>query len=83
MNDALTAWQTAKSQYEINTRQVETLREAVRKTELLMSHSSTSYLEVLTTQQSLLNAEQAQAQDRFGEIQGIINLYHALGGGCR
>ena len=83
VNDALTAWQTAKSQYEINTRQVETLREAVRKTELLMSHSSTSYLEVLTTQQSLLNAEQAQAQDRFGEIQGIINLYHALGGGCR
>ena len=83
VNDALTTWQTAKSQYEINTRQVETLREAVRKTELLMSHSSTSYLEVLTTQQSLLSAEQAQAQDRFGEIQGIINLYHALGGGCR
>ena len=83
VNDALTAWQTAKSQFEINTHQVETLREAVRKTELLMSHSSTSYLEVLTTQQSLLSAEQAQAQDRFGEIQGIINLYHALGGGCR
>ena len=83
VNDAFTTWQTAKSQYEINTRQVETLREAVRKTELLMSHSSTSYLEVLTTQQSLLSAEQAQAQDRFGEIQGIINLYHALGGGCR
>ena len=83
VNDALTTWQTAKSQYEINTRHVETLREAVRKTELLMSHSSTSYLEVLTTQQSLLSAEQAQAQDRFGEIQGIINLYHALGGGCR
>ena len=83
VNDALTTWQTAKSQYEINTRQVETLREAVRKTELLMSHSSTSYLEVLTTQQSLLSAEQAQVQDRFGEIQGIINLYHALGGGCR
>ena len=83
VNDALTTWQTAKSQYEINTRQVETLREAVRKTELLMSHSSTSYLEVLTTQQSLLSAEQAQAQDRFGEIQGIINLYHALGGGSR
>lgn len=83
VNDALTAWQTAKSQYEINTRQVETLREAVRKTEMLMCHSSTSYLEVLTAQQSLLSAEQAQVQNRFDEIQGIINLYHALGGGCR
>ena len=53
VNDALTAWQTAKSQFEINTHQVETLREAVRKTELLMRHSGTTYLEILTTQHSL------------------------------
>lgn len=78
---ALTAWQTAKSQYEINTRQVETLREAVRKTELLMSHSGTTYLEILTAQQSLLEAEQLQLQTSFERIQSIIKLYHALGGG--
>ena len=81
VNDALTAWQTAKSQYEINTRQVETLREAVRKTELLMSHSGTTYLEILTAQQSLLEAETVQLQTCFDRIQGIIKLYHALGGG--
>jgi len=81
VNDALTAWQTAKSQYEINTRQVETLREAVRKTELLMSHSDTTYLEILTAQQSLLEAEQLQLQTSFERIQSIIKLYHALGGG--
>ena len=81
VNDALTAWQTAKSQYEINTRQVETLREAVRKTELLMSHSGTTYLEILTAQQSLLEAEQLQLQTSFERIQSIIKLYHALGGG--
>ena len=81
VNDALTAWQTAKSQYEINTRQVETLREAVRKTELLMRHSGTTYLEILTAQQSLLEAETVQLQTCFDRIQGIIKLYHALGGG--
>lgn len=81
VNDALTAWQTAKSQIEINDRQVDTLREAVRKTELLMRHSNTTYLEVLTAQQSLLNAEMSQLQSRFDHIQGIITLYHALGGG--
>ena len=81
VNDALTTWQTAKSQYEINTRQVETLREAVRKTELLMSHSGTTYLEILTAQQSLLEAEQLQLQTSFERIQSIIKLYHALGGG--
>ena len=46
-----------------------------------MRHSSTNYLEVLTAQQSLLNAELIQAQDLFDKIQGVINLYHALGGG--
>lgn len=83
VNDALTAWQTAKSQLEINARQVETLREAVRKTELLMRHSDTTYLEILTAQQSLLEAEQLQLQASFDRIQGIIKLYHALGGGSR
>lgn len=81
VNDALTAWQTAKSQIEINDRQVETLREAVRKTELLMRYSDTTYLEVLTAQQSLLDAEMSLLQSRFDRIQGIISLYHALGGG--
>lgn len=46
-----------------------------------MLHSPTNYLEVLTAQQSLLAAEQAEAQARFDEVQGVINLYHALGGG--
>lgn len=81
VNDALTAWQTARQQVAINSSQVATLREAVRKTELLMLHSPTNYLEVLTAQQSLLAAEQAEAQARFDEVQGVINLYHALGGG--
>lgn len=81
VNDALTALQTARRKLDIDNTQVETLREAVRKTELLMRYSSANYLEVLTAQQTLLSAEQAVAQDRFNEIQSIITLYHALGGG--
>lgn len=81
VNDALTAWQTAKLQLQINTEQVETLREVVRKTELLMLHSGTTYLEVLTAQQSLLEAETLQLQTYFERIQSVITLYHALGGG--
>ena len=46
-----------------------------------MRHSPTTYLEVLTAQQSLLATELTEAQDRFDEIQGVIDLYHALGGG--
>lgn len=81
VNDALTAWQTARQRLEIDRNQIATLREAVRKTELLMRYSPTTYLEVLTAQQSLLAAELAEAQTRFDEIAGVIALYHALGGG--
>jgi len=57
------------------------LEDAVVKTELLMRHSPTNYLEVLTAQQSLLAAQQLEVQCRYDEIAGIITLYHALGGG--
>jgi outer membrane protein TolC len=48
-----------------------------------MKYGSASYLEVLTAQQNLLRAELAESTDRFSEIQGMINLYYALGGGVK
>lgn len=81
VNDALAQWQTASGQLEMNDRQIEALEEAVRKIELLMKYTPTTYLEVLTAQQSLLAAQQSKAQYQFERIQGVINLYHALGGG--
>ena len=81
VNNALVALQTARERLAINSQSVVSLQEAVRKTELLMRHSSVNYLEVLTAQQSLLDVQKSLAQDKFDEIQGIISLYHALGGG--
>lgn len=81
VNDALVQWQTARRRLELDNRQVEALRSALRSAELLMQHSSQNYLEVLTARQSLLQAELDAASDCFDKIQGIINLYHALGGG--
>lgn len=67
---------------EVSQRQIEALEEAVRNTRLLMTHSDkNSYLEVLTAQQSLLAAQLTRSQETFDKIQGVIKLYHALGGG--
>ena len=66
---------------ELNKAQIQTLQSAVRSTQLLMQHGDTNYLEVLIAQQTLLQAELVNASDKFEEIQGVINLYHALGGG--
>ena len=81
VNNALTQVQTARGKTELRTRQITSLENAVRSTQLLMQHGTSTYLEVLTAQQSLLSAQLTQVADRFDEIQGIINLYQALGGG--
>lgn len=82
VNDALTAWQHANERLEICRSQKEVLRQTVSSTSLIMSHSEdASYLEVLTAQQSLLQAELAEKQELFGKIQAVISLYHAIGGG--
>lgn len=81
VNDALVQWQTARQRLVLDNRQIEALRSALHSAELLMQHSSQNYLEVLTARQSLLQAELDAASDHFDAIQGVINLYHALGGG--
>ncbi|MBP3425209.1 MAG: TolC family protein [Rikenellaceae bacterium] len=81
VNNALIQWQTAKERLEIDKRQIVHLRAAVWNTKLLMKHGLTNYLEVLTAQQNLLQAELTEISDKYAEIQGVIHLYHALGGG--
>lgn len=81
VNDALLQWQVARRRLDLDRQQIISLQSAVRSSELLMRHSSQNYLEVLTARQTLLDAELSVVSDRFEEIQGVINLYHALGGG--
>ncbi len=81
VNDALTAWQTSTAKRELLDKQVASLQNAVKSTSLLMEHGTTTYLEVLTAKQNLLSAQLTQTANRFTEIQSLINLYSALGGG--
>ena len=81
VNNALTQSQAAKSKMTLRAEQIKALERTVESTELLMQHGSTTYLEVLTAQQSLLSAQLSQIADRFDEIQGVVNLYQSLGGG--
>lgn len=81
VNDALTEWQTADGRIRLDYQQTADLEAATEKTRLLMRYTSTNYLEVLTAQQSLLNARLTLAQDQASKIQSVIHLYHALGGG--
>ena len=81
VNNAITLWQTSKKRVELDKKQIVNLQAAVWNTQLLMKHGNANYLEVLTAQKNLLQAELSEVSDRFGEFQSVINLYHALGGG--
>lgn len=81
VNNALRQNQTARDKSDLYRRQISSLQTAVTSTQLLMQHGNSTYLEVLTAQQTLLTAQLTQVSNRFQEIQGIINLYQALGGG--
>ena len=59
------------------------LKKNVEQTQLLYKQSSSSYIEVITAQQGLLNAQIAQVQEQFAKLQAIVNLYYALGGGTK
>ena len=81
VNEALVQYQTAREKADYYNKQVASLQTAAKSTSLLMKHGNTTYLEVLTAQQTLLNAQLSQVANRFTEIQGVITLYQALGGG--
>ena len=81
VNDTLVACQTSKAKTLLFEKQIQSLEKALESTSLLMEHGTTTYLEVLTARQSLLSAQLSQTANRFTEIQSVINLYQALGGG--
>lgn len=81
VNNALAQWQTARVQLEMDKKQISSLEKAVKTTWQLMKYGSSTYLEVLTAQQTLLQAKISEVSDKYCEIQGVINLYQSLGGG--
>lgn len=81
VNDYLDAYQKAHDETSVYQDQVDALATAYKATRLTMEYGTTTYLEVLTAQQSLLGARLGQVANRFAEIQAVINLYTALGGG--
>ncbi len=84
VSNALYAYQSAKEKDDARSKQVAALVKAVDYTEQLLRYSSaTNYTDVLTSEQSLLGAQLSGVNDKLQQLQAIVNLYRALGGGWR
>ena len=83
VNDALFAIETAGVMLEKHQAQCVDLERTVKTADLLYRKSqSGSYLELLTAQQSLLNAQLSVVSDKYNQLAYTVTLYQALGGGA-
>ena len=80
LSDALTACRLSSERLTLRQQEVAAAERAYEVSKDVMQNSSSTYLEVLTVQQSLLQSLLSLTTDRFDLIQGRINLFKALGG---
>ena len=83
VNEALSDCEAAREKHGYYHRQVKVLHEAYKGTHELMDNGKSNYLEVLTAQETLLNAQLSEAMNMYNGAKAIIALYIALGGGAK
>ncbi|MBV8327769.1 efflux transporter outer membrane subunit [Chryseobacterium sp.] len=84
VSNALYQYQMVDEKASSRKEQIANLEKAVYFTkELLKYTSATNYTDVLTSEQSLLTARQSAVTDKLQQLQAVVNLYAALGGGWK
>jgi len=81
VSNALMSYKTAEAKAATRIYQLENLVKSVNYTQQLVKYGSANYTEVLTAQQSLLAAQLSSVNDKLQQLQAIVYLYRALGGG--
>ncbi len=82
--NAMHSYETATDKISIRGKQIGYLEKAVDyTTELLKYTSNTSYIDVLTSEVTLLSAQLSGVNDKLDQLQSIVALYQSLGGGWK
>lgn len=81
VSDALASYENETEKLEIRTKQLESLQKAADYSDELLQYGLVNYLEVLTAKDNALNTELSTIDNRFKQLNAVISLYRALGGG--
>lgn len=81
VSNALVLYNSSAEKSQLDGKRVDVLTKNVEMTRELFKSSSANYLEVITAQSNLLNAQISKVTDDFNKMQAVVNLYSALGGG--
>jgi NodT family efflux transporter outer membrane factor (OMF) lipoprotein len=84
VSNYLYSYQLAVKKQEVRSLQIASLQKAVDYTQKLLKFTSnTNYNDVLTAEQNLLSAQLSGVADRLQQLEAVIHLYVALGGGWK
>lgn len=83
VSDALTMYESALEKNKIRDLQLDALSKSVQYSQELLQNGFANYTEIITARQSLLGAELGQVNDRLQQLQAVVYLYQALGGGWK
>ena len=83
VSDSLVSFDRLREQRSQEEQLVRTLEDTVRLSELRYRGGLDSYLQVLDAQRNLFTGQLSLAQLRLQERVSVVQLYRALGGGCR
>ena len=83
VSNALVATDKLKAQQQIASAQVDTLQHAIVNARLLFRSGIANYLEVITAQGNVLQAELNLASVQRQQLGAMVELYRSLGGGWK
>lgn len=81
VSDAMSAYQSAADKNSTRAKQLASLQKSIEYTQELLKYGSANYTEVINAQQSYLSAQLNRVNDRLQQLQAVVELYRALGGG--
>lgn len=81
--DALYSYEAATEKIEHQTKVYEAFETAYEYSEDLLNNGLANYLEVLTSQENALNSRLSLVNTKFEQLNSIVELYRALGGGWK
>ncbi len=81
VSDALASYENETSKLSIRKNQLEALTQAANYSDELLQYGMVNYLEVLTAKDNALNTEINYIDNKYKQMNAVIQLYKALGGG--
>ncbi len=83
VQNALGSYEWSQQKIALRKLQLEALRKSVDYTQQLLTYGSANYTEVLTAQTNLLSAQLSSVNDRLQQLNAVVSIYRAVGGGWR